>query len=308
MARFGGHETFHIRDGWLHKGLMLLKNDAVRLIDDDVSDDLGVGRNMAKSIKHWLLATGLSRREKAGAVPELTCFGEQVLANDPHLLDPGTWWALHVNLVNEDDHAGSWVWFFNHFNLARFDKAVCLDRLCRHLEQGGKRVPSTKTLDRDLSCLLGSYSQKIPAEALDPEDSLICPFTELGLLNHYSSSGKYQLEQGRKAVPSHLIGYSVAKAIESDGDAFEEPGKYHRVDILKAEKGKGSPGRVFCLSRDALYEALNGAEESLSGAIRIERLAGEDQLLVKKKESPLEWLEEYYTSPEVEREVAAYAK
>ena len=60
--RFGGHETFPIREGWLHKGLKLLTERPELLVADDVADWLGVGRNMAKSIRHWLMATGLAVR------------------------------------------------------------------------------------------------------------------------------------------------------------------------------------------------------------------------------------------------------
>jgi hypothetical protein len=53
--RFGGHETFAIREGWLHKGLRLLADEPHLLADDHAADWLGVGRNMAKSIRHWLV-------------------------------------------------------------------------------------------------------------------------------------------------------------------------------------------------------------------------------------------------------------
>ena len=56
--RFGGHETFTIREGWLHKGVKLLMENPEQLIDENACDFLGVGRNMAKSIRHWLVATG----------------------------------------------------------------------------------------------------------------------------------------------------------------------------------------------------------------------------------------------------------
>ena len=54
--QFGGHETFPLREGWLHKGLELVHADGRAFEDEHVSDRLGVGRNMAKSIRHWLLA------------------------------------------------------------------------------------------------------------------------------------------------------------------------------------------------------------------------------------------------------------
>ena len=56
---FGGHEKFVCRDGWLKKGV-----DAVTLNPDVFSTDqglvdLGVGKNMVRSIRHWCLATSL---------------------------------------------------------------------------------------------------------------------------------------------------------------------------------------------------------------------------------------------------------
>jgi DNA-binding MarR family transcriptional regulator len=60
--RFGGHETFPIREGWLHKGLRILNEDPELLSAEDLADHLGVGRNMGKSIRHWLQATQLAEK------------------------------------------------------------------------------------------------------------------------------------------------------------------------------------------------------------------------------------------------------
>ena len=66
--RFGGHQTFFIREGWLHKGLKLLKEDEDRdekLLTHELSADyLGVGKNMAMAIRHWLVATGLAEHDE----------------------------------------------------------------------------------------------------------------------------------------------------------------------------------------------------------------------------------------------------
>ena len=57
---FARHDTFHIRDGWLTKGLNLVKQNL--LSKQDIHHDIGVGINMLKSIKHWLEATNLVKR------------------------------------------------------------------------------------------------------------------------------------------------------------------------------------------------------------------------------------------------------
>ena len=61
--KFSGHETFAIREGWLHKGLKLLIEEPELLYDEYVADFLGVGKNMSRSIRHWLEVTGLAERE-----------------------------------------------------------------------------------------------------------------------------------------------------------------------------------------------------------------------------------------------------
>src|SRR5437867_7802356 len=101
--RFGGHETFAIREGWLHKGLKLLIEQPDRLVDEYAADWLGVGRNMAKSIRHWLVATNLADQalgQRSGKTARLkvTEFGRLVYERDPYFSEIGTWWALHVNL------------------------------------------------------------------------------------------------------------------------------------------------------------------------------------------------------------------
>ena len=70
--RFGGHETFPVREGWLHKGLKLVVEEPGKLTGEHVADWLEVGRNMAKSIRYWLQAAGLceqvsGRRHRKGA-------------------------------------------------------------------------------------------------------------------------------------------------------------------------------------------------------------------------------------------------
>ena len=124
--KFGGHETFPIRDGWLHKGLKLLNEDPDLFGDQYVSDYLGVGRNMAKSIRHWLVVTNLASAEVSqgdrSRKLKTTDLGRLVWAKDPYFLETATWWVLHANLASSRI-AGSWYLFFNYFNLNRFEKS-----------------------------------------------------------------------------------------------------------------------------------------------------------------------------------------
>lgn len=263
--RFGGHQTFTIRDGWLFKGLQYLisEKDRWKLVHEYAADYLGVGRNMAKSIVHWLLATGLaekvivtgkSGRQVTTKDVEPTELAKLIWNKDRYFLNINTWWMLHVNIVNNPDHAATWNWFFNNFHLDRFQKQVCLQALARRetLEKG--RTPSTSTLERDLSCFLNSYSKDIPYQKKDPEDEIECPFVELGLVNYYRSSGYYQINRDKREINFYVFMYAIAKAIESnnlyeDQEIIEIP----FFDFVGLHSG---PGRVFSLTNEGMFELL----------------------------------------------------
>ena len=295
--RFGGHETFPVREGWLHKGLKLVAEEPDKLRDEHVADWLGVGRNMAKSIRHWLQATGLCEqvgggRPRKSAMLQPTRLGHLVWERDPYFTDIGTWWALHVNLISSPEHAVTWDWFFNNFKLQRFDKAVCLDSLQRFLQMQKGRVPSPRTLDRDASCLLSSYSRSIPDRKVDPEEAQESPFTELGLLSHYHTSGYYEVNRGTKAIPAHILCYSLVNAF--GGDTEDGP---IQAWVQEASLRRGGPGNAFSMMAEDLYETAVEAEQAQVG-LEIQGLAGERILVVERRDE-IEWLEAYYKSVEL---------
>ena len=304
--RFCGHETFPIREGWLYKGLDMLMADASLLGDEYVADHLGVGRNMAKAIRHWLLATGLAERGPGSArsrkTPlEPTLLGTLVADKDPHFLEIGTWWALHVNLVNTPEHAASWSWFFNSFNLERFERSIAVENLRRHVQLSRSAMPSIGTLERDVACLLSSYARSIPEDSTDPEEQRDCPFRELGLLSYFKTSGYYQLHQGAKPVPPELFGYAAAMAFSDAGDGEGATD----ITIHDAARQPGGPGRAFALTSEALFEVALRAETKIgNGDIQIAGLAGSRVVRVRKK-PPLDWLVEYYSRAEQEVQDAA---
>lgn len=273
--RFGGHETFPVREGWLSRGLKLLNESPEKLSDEFAEDYLGVGRNMAKSIRHWLVATGLAEKQGGGrgksAVFGLTSFGSIVLENDPHLLDQTTWWMLHINLVNTPEHAASWHWFFNHWNHRRFEKAVCVENLRRYLKLTSKRQPNVRTLERDIGCLLATYSRKVPQEKVDPEDASECPFQELGLMHHFRGSGYYSMIGAQEGIPPMVFGYCFARALMGKDWEITE------FSLTELERMSGGPGRCFGLDAESLFDNINRFTtiDYLSPYFKVKGLAGQ---------------------------------
>lgn len=283
--RFSGHETFSVRDGWLHKGLRLLIQEPDKFFGEHSADHLGVGSNMGKSIRHWLLATQLvePHPEQRGRIRP-TEFGTIVFEHDPYFIETGTWWLLHVNLVGRPPYADTWHWFFNSFNLERFNRALVVENLRQFIQLQNARMPSIRTLERDVACLLSSYSRHIPADDSDPEEARECPFRELGLLSYYRSSGYYELHHRVKPVHPCVVGYCVARSFEDAGQGD--------IDIQRLMREPGGPGRAFVLTGETLHETLMRVMNAYDD-IQVRGHAGQRAVSVPKR-SYLDWVKEFY--------------
>ncbi len=290
--KFSGHETFPVREGWLHKGMKLLIEAPDRFRNPEVADDLGVGRNMAKSIKHWLIASGLAEASASKAqiaALQPTSVGKLIWQHDRYFTDECTWWILHANLVNNFNGATTWSWSFNSFHHDKFDKAVCLESLARFIQAAQKRVPSPATLNRDLSCMLSSYAREIPAKNEDPEDGADCPFRELKLLSYYRTSGHYHFHNNIKQIQESVFGYVISISYP------EIPNSSRSADIrlMDAARKSGGPGRVFGLSAESLFETTSQIESQSDALIQIGGMAGDRTIRIPTL-LPDDWIDRAY--------------
>lgn len=290
--RFGGHETFHIRDGWLRKGLSISGVPGENgLLSPEAADILGVGSNMIKSIRHWLNATMLTcgvTETEGKKVTVRSELAEVIMKHDPYFQSEATWWALHVNLVNNSDFAFAWNWFFNDFKTNRFEKAYCVESLKRSLEYNPSlRCPAQKTLEKDISAILVSYAQSIPQLNLTPEDTKDCPFLRLGLITFSRESGFYIPQFGTKEIPSVMLGYSVM-ASGTEGSADNKD--YISLSIVDAVSRRSGPGRALMMRAEELYDFALKAEQELGEEwIRVRGMAGNRMIEIKNAPKE-EWL------------------
>ncbi|MBC8205593.1 MAG: DUF4007 family protein [Kiritimatiellaeota bacterium] len=292
--KFSGHETFHVREGWLTKGMLLLRDapDVLNSKKTFMHDHLGVGSNMGKSIRHWLSVTGLA--EPVPAVRgelQLSALGQLILQKDRYLLDPVTWWVLHVNLVCGKETSSSWNWFFNSFYQARFDKKACVEALRRYLMFKQAKIPSYQTLDRDLGCLLSSYARAVPEDASDPEESYDSPFKELALLLFFKESGSYQLNFDKKEIPLAAMGYCLSRSVLTD-----ENRQVNEISVHDAASLENGPGKCFLLAASDLFELIESYSAINNWSdISIGGLAGSRMINYAVK-APLVWVEEHFSS------------
>ena len=100
--RISGHETFPCRYTWLPKAARNIKRNSRLFADEQQAMvDLGVGKNMVRSIRFWSQAADVISPEPSRSGYSLTTVGSEVLGDeggDQFLEDVRTLWLIHWNL------------------------------------------------------------------------------------------------------------------------------------------------------------------------------------------------------------------
>ena len=278
--RFGGHETFRLREGWLVKGLNLaIENPKAFFDKNGLANALGVGVNMGKSIEHWLTATKLvtknpiqiaREKERKYEVTELAT----IIKNcDPFMIQEETWWILHINIIHNVDYAATWDWFFNDYAEIKFDKNALIQKLMNREKSLSRKTPSRNTIERDVSCFLSTYAQSIPREVKDPEEDYGSPLQELQIMNYQKNSGTYELLRRSRKLRPELFLYAIN---QSTGNK-EGPNDF-TLSLLN--KQRSGPLQSLCLTSEGLFELSMGIEElSQNYGYSIRSLAGDRQIV-----------------------------
>ena len=289
MSRFGGHETFSVREGWLSKALTLLKIEKDLFKDAHACDRLGVGRNMAKSIRHWLQVAGLIENASRNEPLEITRVGKLIMRKDPYFLRLGTWWALHINIATRGTDAVAWHWFFNRSYPDRFDRFRFASDLIRQLTIEGRRLPAAKTLNNDVNCLLSSYAVQVPSTYKDPEEGHDCPFQSLGLMIHLRETDTYLTNRRNKQIPSAIVGYAFSVSTQ---DATGS--KHITKPLVQVYSSQDGPGKTLVLDQESFSKVLQQAEDDLGADVFHVELSGGERTVRFIRQRPDQWLECYY--------------
>lgn len=255
IAAFARHETFHPRYGWMKKGVDVASRDPMAFVRDEASVDLGVGKNMVRAIRYWCHATKVlvdaPGARGGGSVP--TVFGSQLIGTkgkDPYLENLGSLWLLHWRLLEPPCMATAWHFAFNLFTRVEFTldelNAALLDYVTREFPAARLALSSIK---KDVSCIVRMYADSVTTGVVG-EDSIQCPFVELGLLRS-TGPKTFAFNVGPKpGLSSWLMAAAALQFVaRTDSNA-------RTVSFSTLLHSAGSPGMVFKLSEGTLYSAL----------------------------------------------------
>jgi hypothetical protein len=283
---FGRHETFTIRHGWLGKGLTRMGEDRDGFVPDiATADALGLGSRMVKSLAYWLEATSLASIKMEGRSRRLSTsdLGRLIEATDVFFEYPATWWFIHLELASRDGSIFSW--FFNDYAERAFDRASCVAAFTKHLRLNATKSPTQTTTQREVACLLASYSSD-PSEPDDPEDGAVCPLKELRLVVHHRDTRRFEKVRPLDQIPVEAF---IAAASQAGKQAREET--FSVGDLTSKRNG---PGRLLGMTAEMVDAAASDAVRIYArDGVTYDLLGAERRLRIPEHE-PRFWLNRHY--------------
>lgn len=258
---FARHETFHPRYGWLKKGFDYVKKNNNVFIHDDASVVLGIGKNMVRAMKYWCMAFKViqedsyaSKNKARPVVP--TDFGKELLSDkgwDPYLEDPASLWLLHWELLKKPNIVTAWHFAFNEFHLSEFTQSHLHEALIEYIAKTFSAITvSESSTKKDVSVIFRMYAKRAISKSKEiNEETINCPFAELGLIDKIENSNYHTFKVGmKKGLTPSLI---VATCLEYASSI--EPGA-RTITLSRLLYDQGSPGVIFKLTENNLYEAI----------------------------------------------------
>ncbi len=108
---------------------------------------------------------------------------------DPFLRKSGpSLWLLHWNLLKAPCDAAAWHYTFNQFRRVEFSQNDLFLAVSDYGQTLKKNIAES-SINKDVSCILRMYVKQ-RSQTKVSEDSIDCPFTELGLI-HTAGDSKY---------------------------------------------------------------------------------------------------------------------
>lgn len=258
QTRFSGHETFACRYAWLPKAYAALVQDPATFSDEEAAMvELGIGKNMVRSLRFWVEAMGIAESRRGSRSLHPTKFGAEILSADgydPYLEDQRTLWLLHWKLASRRDGAlFAWRFLIGHWPYSEFSRSEALresKQVCATMGLGHSEV----TLAQHIDVFLHTYYPTRSSHG-GPEDSLDGPLVDLELLiplgERQGDTSRWELVYGFRRDPKPEITQTLFDYCLRDfWDRFAP--NEDTMTMRTAALGSCSPGQVFKLVEDDL--------------------------------------------------------
>ena len=281
---FGSHQSFPLRYGWIEKVcISLMQNYGNESFQKDelkpeiLSQKYGLGNNMAKSLRFWLKACGITIDiPNSNKNPKFTDFAIKIFGpegQDKYLEKKETIWRLHFNVVTNFKFSSTWFWFFNFYNKQSFDRQQLVSEILQTANTTNKTY-TENSIKRDVDCFVRSY---VATSSNDNfyEDALDCPFIELNLIRKTFGNSLIAKRDSQDSIPEDLFLLSIHNLRKSLGMTTKT------ITVESLLNSPFSPGCNFLLSREAITTKLEDIDELSEGSIELDQSSGLAQIIIK---------------------------
>lgn len=256
--KFGGHQSFHLRDQWLSKGIYWTEESPQTLWNnkpEDAMRKIGVGKNMVDSIKYWLKASHLIASHQEGFT--LTEIAKKIQEKDPYFELDGTLFLIHYLIATNKTEATTWHWFFNHFSADEFEKESLENAFSAYVSIQSHKKITDKTLDKDLTCLLKMYQAIKWTGKKNPETENPSPFTKYAWIEKKGETF-FRNKLNSNDFNIHMFSYILYLFWKNE---LECPESIKLEDLCLKEN---SPGRIFHFSQEEMSDLIDSCSKKQS--------------------------------------------
>ena len=293
--KFSGHETFPCRYAWLPKAVAGVEsNPNIFSDEDEAMVELGVGKNMVRSIRFWAEAADIILSSNRGH--KLTDFGRELLLGkescDQYMEDVRTLWLIHWKLsTNPNFLIFAWHYLLNHFHEPELYASAVVRAFEKAQRQVSDKIISTGSLEQLFDVFLHSYVPTRGKKGQVKEDNLDCPLVELNLLRHtgmvqstihegsFEPKFVFRREDKPEISPS-LFAYCLNE-FWNLRHAQEQSIPFHIIVV-----GEISPGQIFKIPEPDIRSRLCEIEDSSKGFFSFDESAAIPQVIRKREKTP----------------------
>ena len=237
---------------------------------ETIACDLGVGKNMAKSMRAWGRAAGLLQDN--GDIARVAI---QLFSTYDRYLERGESVALlHWLIASNSQGFTSVAWAFNFLRGDVFSLGNAVSGFKDHLALDDAKY-ADGTLRGDMEAALRMHTSGGDTSPDDGDDRF---FSQLRLLSvrrdGVRSAYSRTWEHERAHVSERLLLHALLQSLARRGTASSALSELHM-----GTAGRTAPGVVFGLSRDGFFTMVERLDRSANSGLSLSTMPGEDALL-----------------------------
>ena len=281
MIKIGGNETFVLREGWLTKGIKLVKDSSSNpFLGEDAIIRFGMGTNMIKALRYYLNISGMIVDKKNQCAINEEKGIDVLIKKDPYFEDDFCYFLFHYLIVSNIEKKTVFYFLFNNIETEMFTKENVVEVIKKTASSSNEKI-NDETLRKDVNVALNMYTKEKKIENI--EDTYISPLINLKLIKKIDSNYYKKVSENTKYLPPNLVYYSIINCMREDEDA---------ISLNDLTNRENSPSRVFNLNKDQMNMYIDVLKKK--GMLRYESTAGLNMIYRNKSITLKDVIKEHY--------------